>query len=100
MLKIDEQVVKDTVKVLGQDETLMLTMEECSELQKECSKVFRCKGNRANLVEEMGDVLICIDYLKELYNISDAELQETIDHKMFRTKKRIDLNTLTLRGGK
>lgn len=97
MLDIKTKILEDAVEVMGQDETLVLTMEECSELQKECSKVFRQKGNRANLVEEMGDVLICIGYLMSLFNISEEEIQDTIDHKMYRTKKRIELNTLTLR---
>lgn len=99
MIRISKEVVNEAIEVLGQDETLVLTMEECSELQKECSKVFRNKGNRENLIEEIGDVLICVRYLTETFNISDEEIQENIDLKMYRTKKRINNNTLTLRGG-
>lgn len=92
-----KDIIKDAVNILG-EEVLVLTMEECSELQKECSKVFRNKGNRENLIEEMGDVAICLNYLKEKYNITDKEIEESIDRKMYRTKRRIENGTLTMRG--
>lgn len=64
----------------------IIVMEELAELSKEVSKFVRLKGNRDALLEEMADVLIGIDYLKEIHNISDKELDKAIAIKLYRLK--------------
>lgn len=91
------KICKEVVRALGKDETLVQVMEECSELQKECSKMFRNKGNRQALVEEMGDVIICLDYLRELYNISNIEILEVVNRKNARSLTRLKNGTLSNR---
>lgn len=64
----------------------IIVMEELAELSKEVSKFVRLKGNRDALLEEMADVLIGIDYLKEIHDISDKELDKAIAIKLYRLK--------------
>lgn len=67
----------------------MICVEELAELQKEVSKMFRCKGNKQNLLEEMADVSIVLEMLKNMYGIEDSELDVMIDKKMDRNMDRI-----------
>ena len=46
--------------------------------------------NTAYRVEEMADVLICMEQMKEIYGISDFELQKIIDRKVKRQEARLD----------
>ena len=43
-----------------------------------------------NLVEEVADVLIIIAQLKEIYGISDSEIQKLVDFKCARQEARIN----------
>lgn len=67
----------------------MICVEELAELQKEVSKMFRCKGSKQNLLEEMADVSIVLEMLKVLYGIDDSELEEEVTKKMARNMERI-----------
>ena len=69
--------------------SLVIFMEEMSELQKEMSKVIRNKGDRFNILEELADVSICIERIKLLLNISDEELYKAMQVKMNRFEKRL-----------
>ena len=70
----------------------MMAMEELAELSKAISKMERSiqKGEnhkdtpklRTNVIEEMGDVLICIEALKGDYDISNQEIMEYVEHKL------------------
>ncbi len=85
----------------GEDAQSMVHMEECAELIQAISKMRRKKAAYAagqnvddteayyNLVEEMADVLICMQQLMEMYSISDCELQMIIDRKTARQEKRM-----------
>lgn len=55
---------------------LIIAMEELSELQKEISKAIRGKIDRVGLLEEIIDVEHSIDVLKNIYDISDEELNK------------------------
>ena len=60
---------------------LVITMEECGELTRACSKVIRhgCEGKyKNNLIEEIGDVLAMIQIISYEYDISDTEVQAQI----------------------
>ena len=71
----------------------LIAMEECAELQKAISKVIRYgdkdKEIYDNLVEEMADVIICLEQLKMMYQITEDELQAMIERKHNRNMKRI-----------
>ena len=70
-------------------------MEDCSELIQAISKCKRygCINKyRENLIEEMTDVLIMIDELKMIYQISDVDISDIRQYKMNRQSYRIKNN--------
>ena len=85
----------------GEDAQAMIHMEECAELIQAVSKMRRVKkacleGKDAddsevyyNLVEEIADVLICIEQMREMYAISESEIQMMIDRKIQRQEERM-----------
>ena len=68
---------------------LTISMEECSELIQAVSKAKRGKSNKDNLTEEIADVLICIDWLKEIYQIEDSVLNNIKLFKQQRIEERL-----------
>lgn len=68
---------------------LTISMEECSELIQAISKSKRGKSNKNNLTEEIADVLICIDWLKEIYQIEDSDLNNIKLFKQQRIEERL-----------
>lgn len=100
MVEIDARVNQGTMDRYGIQNQSLVAMEELSELQKAVSKLVRCseertkpfdfKGLRNNLIEEMADVLICMDQLIEYYQIERSEIQEFIQAKQERQAKRLE----------
>ena len=98
--EIDDEINKKTMYRYGIERQSLVAMEELSELQKAISKLVRnpeektkpleFKGLRHNLIEEMADVIICMDQLKEYYNITHAEIQINIDSKQARQRRRLE----------
>jgi NTP pyrophosphatase (non-canonical NTP hydrolase) len=68
-----------------------IAMEECAELIQAINKQIRyhTKESREDLIEEMADVLICIEQLKLLAEIKPFELQHMVDWKWERTKREL-----------
>ena len=71
--------------------SLVIAMEEMSELQKEISKVARNKGDIIAVLEELADVYILMDRVKMLLNISDYEFDAALKVKVERLKKVVRL---------
>lgn len=100
MHEIDARINNETMDRYGIKMQSLVAMEELAELQKAISKLVRnpeektkpleFKGLRHNLIEEMADVIICMDQLKEYYNITHAEIQINIDSKQARQAKRLE----------
>ena len=100
MVEIDARVNDETMDRYGIKMQSLVAMEELSELQKAVSKLVRYpeertkpfdfKGLRNNLIEEMADVLICMDQLIEYYQIERHEIQDTIRAKQERQAKRLE----------
>lgn len=100
MVEIDARINQGTMDRYGIQNQSLVAMEELSELQKAISKLVRYpeertkpfdfKELRNNLIEEMADVLICMDQLKEYYNINHAEIQSIIASKQARQAKRLE----------
>ena len=98
--EIDEKINKETMNRYGIERQSLVAMEELSELQKAISKLVRnpeektkpleFKGLRNNLIEEMADVIICMDQLKEYYKIKASEIQSIIDSKQARQRRRLE----------
>lgn len=67
-----------------------IVIEELSELQKEVCKDLRGYERREEIKEEMADVYICLQMLKEIYNFSNEELEKMYERKMRRNIERIN----------
>ena len=98
--KLDAKIIDETLDRYGIEKQSLVAMEELAELQKAISKLVRnpeertkpleFKGLRHNLIEEMADVLICIDQLKEYYQVQQSEIQDIIEAKQERQAKRLE----------
>lgn len=89
MIIIDSNVVKKSIEHYGADLQTVVCMEECAELIQAISKMKRGKDNRDNLIEEMADVMICMEILKQVYGISDNEIQNYVCQKQNRSIERM-----------
>lgn len=73
-----------------------IAMEECAELIQAISKCVRYETGdefipeerRENLIEEMADVLICMDQLKIMFSIDQEEIEKIKIEKKERIAKR------------
>ena len=92
-----------TTLLLGQEETLLQTMEECSELATACNQYRRTvlmKGQPTsktpdeaitNLKGELVDAIICIKELIMILGIDYDELEKIEREKTDRTARRLGL---------
>lgn len=65
----------------------IICMEEFAELQQEISKQLRDIGDISGLLEEMADAYICLDLLKEMFEITDDEIHKAVGIKIDRHKR-------------
>lgn len=89
MRTIKEDTVKEAIDFYGANIQATTCMEECAELIQCISKEIRGKSNIDHLTEEMADVCICIEALKQIYGISDEQMQTWIDFKQKRIEDRM-----------
>lgn len=92
MIEVNSYVVKRAIEHYGKDVQSTVCMEECAELIQAISKEKRGKSDKSHLAEEMADVIICIEMLKEIYSISDDMISEWIQIKEARIIERIKQN--------
>lgn len=76
---MDRLMIEKLVKKNGMRFQSMIAQEECAELIQAISKCLRSKDfpvehERENLIEEMADVMICLQQLQYMYYIDDEEL--------------------------
>lgn len=86
---IDLETISDSIQHYGVENQSTVCMEECAELIQAISKAKRGKLNKENLKEEIADVLICIEMLKQMYNISDLQIDSWIKKKQAREQERM-----------
>ena len=96
----NKKIIDETMDRYGIERQSLVAMEELSELQKAISKLVRnpeertkpleFKGLKNNLIEEMADVLICMDQLIEFYNVQHYDVQDIIQAKQERQAKRLE----------
>lgn len=58
--------------------SFIIMAEELAELQKECTKFLRFKGNRYAIMEEMADVIIYMESIKTILDISKEEMDNAV----------------------
>lgn len=76
--------IQKSNKQLGEKTKLVICMEEAAELSQAISKFYRDKPNKLNLIEEIGDMIICIESLKQFYGITDEDIIKAINIKIDR----------------
>lgn len=74
-----QKLIEKVIDKNGITNQLFIAVEECAELQQAVSKCYRNKELiptevRENLIEEMADVMICLQQLQYMYYIDDEEL--------------------------
>ena len=95
MTQAEKNLYERNIQYHGIEQETTIAMEECSELIQAISKCKRygCINKyRENLIEEMTDVLIMIDELKMIYQISDVDISDIRQYKMNRQSYRIKNN--------
>lgn len=88
--------ISGMIQKFGEDSQIDVAIEEMSELIKELIKYKRSKihfrerqaASRDHVVEEIGDVMFMIEYLKSIFDISDKDIQEIVLEKAKRTRER------------
>lgn len=94
VIKIDKGVIADSIQHYGKNNQSTVCMEECAELIQAISMAKRGKIDCDNLTEEIADVLICIEMLKQMYMISDEKINKWIEKKQAREAERISQHEL------
>lgn len=73
---------------MNKEKVLIITMEECGELTRACSKVLRHgyvqQKHIDNLHEELGDVVAMTRLVQELYGIDDDRLEAFITKRQLK----------------
>jgi len=91
-IKIDRNIISNSIQHYGRNNQSTVCMEECAELIQAISKAKRGKIDRDNMIEEIADVLICIEMLKQMYMISDEKINKWIEKKQAREVERMEKN--------
>ena len=86
-------ILEENIKEHGVVLETVIAMEECAELIQAISKVRRygfIGQYKDNLIEEIADVSIVIREIMMIFGISDGDINEVIDSKIKRIKKRLE----------
>lgn len=87
---IDESIIAKSIKHYGAEIQSTVCIEKCAELIQAISKAKRGKFDENNMTEEIADVLICIEILKQIYNIPDYSIKNWIERKRKRILDRME----------
>ena len=83
-------IIKAAVDTYGHDAQLKQLFEEMAELQVVLLHQQRGRADRAQVVSEIADVLIMLEQLQDMLEITDAELGRAIRLKLTRLDKRLN----------
>ena len=83
-MEVNKEIVARSLETYGNGIQLVVCMEELSELTQAISKEIQGKDNRNNVIEEMADVLICLEILKQVFEITDEDIDSWIKYKQER----------------
>lgn len=87
---ISKEELIQVIKNYGIHSQTIMLFEEMSELQKEVCKLYRKRGTIDHVIEELADVVIMLEQLQLMLNLEENKLQEIVDYKMDRLKKRME----------
>ena len=83
-----KRVLRDSIESNIEDgnprghRNLIIVNEELAELAKEISKELRGKGDRWDTLQELADVIICTNYIKDICGFSEQEVNRAINVKI------------------
>lgn len=93
----DLQTLQRARETYGAHKQIGVAAEECTELAKELIKSFRydvfddaVKNTKKNVVDEVADVLIVLDHVLKLFNITAEDLQPHVAKKLQRLEYWLD----------
>ena len=95
MTQAEKDLYERNIQYHGIEQETTIAMEECSELIKAISKCKRygcVDKHRDNLIEEIADVLIIINELQLIYDISNDDIENIKKYKIDRMDYRIKNN--------
>lgn len=88
---------RKAIAFFGEDAQSLVHCEECGELIQAVSKMRRAiNGGKdtgeayENLVEEIADLLVCMEQIQEMYGIHNHEIQRMVDKKCVRLEAKIN----------
>lgn len=87
-----EKLHNDEIDMIKGFRNIIIILEELGELNKELTKALRNKQDRIGIIEETADVLICIEYIKKIFNITEREINNAIYVKANELKNKLDSN--------
>lgn len=93
---INKSIIKQSNRIWNVDDQLFVCVEELSELIQAISKMRRGRGVE-NLIEEIADVYIMLENLKDQYSISEYDVGKSIQYKIERLEEKMD-NTVIGKG--
>jgi NTP pyrophosphatase (non-canonical NTP hydrolase) len=88
VIHINRYLIAHSIKFYGENTQLVTCMEELAELQQAISKHIRGNADRDNEIEEIADVLICLEIAQKIFRITDTEIKEMLKEKQERLKQR------------
>ena len=83
------KIYAQAADTFGRDTQTIVAIEELSELIKELCKVERLDGRLGCMAEEIADVTIMLEQLRELYDVNDL-VCAFMDSKVKRLAERIE----------
>ena len=83
-----QRIYKEALEMFGETSQKVMVVEEMSELIKELCKELRDRGNVEHIAEEVADVEITLEQIKQIYNISD-KVKEQKNYKLHRFSQRM-----------
>lgn len=98
--ELQKSVIENALEKWGSMSELVVTIEELSELQKEVTKQIRNEGKMENLVEEMADVYIVMEYLNMIFAITDDDINKEVEKKLNRLENRLNSENEQQKGEK
>jgi NTP pyrophosphatase (non-canonical NTP hydrolase) len=88
-LKFAEIPDKFISEALENDGTLyqdFCCVEECSEFQKEVTKILRNKGNKEHLEEEIADLFLVLQICIKNHDLNEERIKQHIKYKIKRIR--------------
>ena len=86
---VDKSIVAQSIEHYGIENQSTVCMEELAELIQAISKEKRGKHSMMHLTEEIADVEICIEMLKQMYGVQEHAVNAWIRKKQEREVKRM-----------